>query len=143
MKLKCLDFCRATQGTFGGPAVCRGRSREATQSITKHENNEEGLGGQNKSGRVKDTEEKIRPKTEITERDQVKRLKEFSGKEVCVESKRMKSGERKVALLAITEHIEMELLSSEEPCVVILTEEEEDEHSFHQVSLLQLCIAAP
>ncbi|XP_026201827.1 uncharacterized protein LOC113152661 [Anabas testudineus] len=44
----------------------------------------------------------------------------------------MKSGERKVALLTITEHIEMELLSSEEPCVVILTQEEEKEHSFHQ-----------
>lgn len=49
-------------------------------------------------------------------------------------SQRMKSGERKVALLTITEHIEMELLSSEEPCVVILTQEEEKEHSFHQVS---------
>lgn len=56
----------------------------------------------------------------------------------------MKSGERKVALLTITEHIEMELLSSEEPCVVTLTEaEEEEEHSFHQVSLLQPSIAAP
>ncbi|XP_067369118.1 uncharacterized protein [Channa argus] len=50
----------------------------------------------------------------------------------------MKSGERKVALLAITEHIEMDLLSSEEPCVVILTQEEEEEHSFHQTNKVEL-----
>lgn len=42
----------------------------------------------------------------------------------------MKS-ERKAVLLAITENIEMELLSSEEPCVVI--QEKEEEYSFHQV----------
>lgn len=50
----------------------------------------------------------------------------------------MKSGNSKVALLPITEHIEMELLSLEEPCVVVLTQEEEEEHSFNQVSLLLL-----
>lgn len=50
----------------------------------------------------------------------------------------MKSGNSKVALLPITEHIEMELLSLEEPCVIVLTQEEEEEHSFNQVSLLLL-----
>lgn len=48
--------------------------------------------------------------------------------------------ERKVAFLAITENIEMELFSSEETCVVISTEEEkEEEHCFEKVCLLQLC----
>lgn len=42
-----------------------------------------------------------------------------------------------MALLAISEHIEMELLSSEEPCVVIITQEKEEERSFHQVSFLK------
>lgn len=44
--------------------------------------------------------------------------------------------ERKAALLAITENIEMELFSSEEPCVVISTQEKEEEYSFDQVRLL-------
>ncbi|XP_018526424.1 uncharacterized protein LOC108879587 [Lates calcarifer] len=44
----------------------------------------------------------------------------------------MKLGEKKAALLAITENIEMELFSSEEPCVVISTQEKEEEHIFHQ-----------
>lgn len=46
----------------------------------------------------------------------------------------MKS-ERKAALLVITENIEMELFSSEEPCMVIQTQEEKDEYSFDQVSV--------
>ncbi|XP_039983743.1 uncharacterized protein LOC120790376 isoform X2 [Xiphias gladius] len=46
----------------------------------------------------------------------------------------MKLGEKKAALLATTENIEMELFSSEEPCLVITTQEgeKEEEHSFHQ-----------
>ncbi|XP_071342480.1 uncharacterized protein [Trachinotus anak] len=44
----------------------------------------------------------------------------------------MKLGEKKAALLAIRENIEMELFSSEEPCVVTSTQEKEEEHSFHQ-----------
>ncbi|XP_045906489.1 uncharacterized protein LOC123971612 isoform X1 [Micropterus dolomieu] len=45
----------------------------------------------------------------------------------------MKLSERKVAFLAITENIEMELFSSEETCVVISTEEEkEEEHCFEK-----------
>ncbi|XP_055364606.1 uncharacterized protein LOC114853674 isoform X2 [Betta splendens] len=44
----------------------------------------------------------------------------------------MKPGERKVALLAITEHIEMMLLSREDPCLVMLMQEEVQEHSFYQ-----------
>lgn len=48
----------------------------------------------------------------------------------------MKFSERKAALRAITENIEMESFSSEEPCVVISTQESEEEHSFHQVCFL-------
>ncbi|KAK2835161.1 hypothetical protein Q5P01_015645 [Channa striata] len=46
----------------------------------------------------------------------------------------MKSGERTVALLGITEHIEMDLLSSADACVTAVRqeEEEEEEHSFQQ-----------
>uniref|UniRef100_A0A3B4UYK5 HECT domain-containing protein n=1 Tax=Seriola dumerili TaxID=41447 RepID=A0A3B4UYK5_SERDU len=44
----------------------------------------------------------------------------------------MKLGEKKAALLTLTENIEMELFSSEEPCVVISTQEKEEEYSFHQ-----------
>lgn len=46
----------------------------------------------------------------------------------------MKS-ERKAALLVITENIEMELFSSEERCVVIQTQKEEDGYSADQVSV--------
>lgn len=42
--------------------------------------------------------------------------------------------ERKAALLVITENIEMELFSSEESCVMIQTQEEE-QHSFDPVSI--------
>lgn len=54
----------------------------------------------------------------------------------------MKLGERKVALLAITENIEMKLFSSEEACVVTSTPAKEEEQSFEQVCLLQHCIRA-
>ncbi|XP_042272961.1 uncharacterized protein LOC121900595 [Thunnus maccoyii] len=44
----------------------------------------------------------------------------------------MKFSERKAALLAITENIEMESFSSDEPCVVISTLERKEEYSFPQ-----------
>nr|XP_008282516.1 PREDICTED: uncharacterized protein LOC103359089 [Stegastes partitus] len=44
----------------------------------------------------------------------------------------MKFGEKKAALMIITESIEMELFSSEQGCEVITTQEKEEEHSFHQ-----------
>lgn len=44
----------------------------------------------------------------------------------------MKS-ERKAALLAITENIEMKLFSSEESCVVIPAQEKDEKYSFDQV----------
>ncbi|XP_037627029.1 uncharacterized protein LOC119489002 isoform X1 [Sebastes umbrosus] len=44
----------------------------------------------------------------------------------------MKLGERKVALLAITENIEMKLFSSEETCVVTSTPAKEEEQSVEQ-----------
>ncbi|TMS20195.1 hypothetical protein E3U43_006688 [Larimichthys crocea] len=43
----------------------------------------------------------------------------------------MKS-ERKAALLAITENIEMKLFSSEESCVVIPAQEKDEKYSFDQ-----------
>lgn len=46
---------------------------------------------------------------------------------------RMKS-ERKEALLAIKENIEMKLFSSEECCTVIQTQEEKKDSTFDQVS---------
>lgn len=46
---------------------------------------------------------------------------------------RMKS-ERKEALLAIKENIEMKLFSSEERCTVIQTQEEKKDNTFDQVS---------
>lgn len=46
----------------------------------------------------------------------------------------MKS-ERKAALLVITENIEMELFSSEERCMVIQTQKEEEGYSSDQVSV--------
>lgn len=45
--------------------------------------------------------------------------------------------ERKTALLVIKENIEMELFSSEESCVLIQTQEEEEQHSFDPVSVKQ------
>lgn len=45
--------------------------------------------------------------------------------------------ERKAALLVITENIEMELFSSEESCVVIQMQEEEEPHRFDLVSVNQ------
>ncbi|XP_034566721.1 uncharacterized protein LOC117831916 [Notolabrus celidotus] len=47
----------------------------------------------------------------------------------------MKFSERKVPLLSIKENIEMELFSSEEPCVVITTLEKEEECSYEQRNL--------
>lgn len=48
----------------------------------------------------------------------------------------MKVSEKKAELLVITENIEMELFSSEEPCVVILTQEKDEKYSFDKVCLL-------
>ena len=45
----------------------------------------------------------------------------------------MKLSERKAALLAFTENIEMELFSSEESCVVTFTQEKMEEQRFYQV----------
>lgn len=47
----------------------------------------------------------------------------------------MKFSERRVPLLSVRENIEMELFSSEEPCVVITTLEKEEESSYQQVGL--------
>ncbi|XP_047444104.1 uncharacterized protein LOC125009904 [Mugil cephalus] len=44
----------------------------------------------------------------------------------------MKLGDKKAALFAITENIEMELFSSEERCVVIITQEKKEEDNFRQ-----------
>lgn len=41
--------------------------------------------------------------------------------------------ERRAAVLAVTENIEMELFSSEESCVVIPAQDVEEERSVHQV----------
>lgn len=49
----------------------------------------------------------------------------------------MKS-ERKEALLAIKENIEMKLFSSEELCTVIQTQEEKEDHTVDQVSEILL-----
>ncbi|XP_041646698.1 uncharacterized protein LOC121511905 isoform X2 [Cheilinus undulatus] len=45
---------------------------------------------------------------------------------------RMKFRERRMPLLSVKENIEMELFSSEEPCVVMTTMEKEDDCSFNQ-----------
>ncbi|CAK6972814.1 uncharacterized protein LOC121900595 [Scomber scombrus] len=47
----------------------------------------------------------------------------------------MKLRDRKAALLAITENIEMKSFSSEEPCMVISTQTSEEEYSFYQTHL--------
>nr|XP_020442851.1 uncharacterized protein LOC109952225 isoform X2 [Monopterus albus] len=61
-----------------------------------------------------------------------KNVRTTGGKGVSVASQRKRLGERKVALLALTENIEMELLSSEEPCVLVLTQEELGGRRLHQ-----------
>lgn len=45
--------------------------------------------------------------------------------------------EKKPVSLVIKENIEMKVFSSKEPCKVLITQEEEEEHSFHQVCLLE------
>lgn len=46
----------------------------------------------------------------------------------------MRLGERKAVLLAISEHIEMELFSSEE-CCVVKKQEKKEENNFERVRL--------